>query len=90
MGIQLATTEPSDAELMQMFLVGTPGEVSDALVECAGHAERLGCEHIVLGVPTGPDPAVAIELACNVVIPDVLARTAPAGPAPATPTEATQ
>jgi hypothetical protein len=68
------STELSDSDLRASFLVGTPDEVSETLSECFEHATRLGCEHIVLGVPTGPDPARAVELASSVVIPLARAR----------------
>lgn len=68
----------TDQELAEMFLVGTPEEVAERLSACMEDAERLGCEHIVLGVPTGPDPAEAVELAGQVVVPLARARASAA------------
>jgi alkanesulfonate monooxygenase SsuD/methylene tetrahydromethanopterin reductase-like flavin-dependent oxidoreductase (luciferase family) len=61
--------ELSDEALLEMFLVGTPEEVGEQLSACTEDAERLGCEHIALGVPTGPDPMEAVELAGQVLVP---------------------
>jgi alkanesulfonate monooxygenase SsuD/methylene tetrahydromethanopterin reductase-like flavin-dependent oxidoreductase (luciferase family) len=66
--------ELTDEALAEMFLVGTPEEVAEQLSECMVHAERLGCEHISLGVPTGPDPMEAVELAGQVLVPLVKSR----------------
>jgi alkanesulfonate monooxygenase SsuD/methylene tetrahydromethanopterin reductase-like flavin-dependent oxidoreductase (luciferase family) len=67
-------SELTDQDLSEMFLVGTPDEVSDKLSECMEDAERFGCEHISLGVPTGPDPVEAVELAGHVLVPLVKGR----------------
>lgn len=58
----------SEEGLACTFLVGTPDEVAGQLVQLLDDAERLGCEHIVLGVPTGPDPAEAVTLAAHEVV----------------------
>jgi len=57
--------------LSEMFLVGTPEEVAKQLSDCMQDAERLGCEQISLGVPTGPDPMESVELAGQVLVPMV-------------------
>jgi hypothetical protein len=59
-----------------MFLIGTPEEVGERLLQCMEHAERLGCEHISLGVPTGPVPMEAVQLAGQVLVPLVKSRQA--------------
>jgi alkanesulfonate monooxygenase SsuD/methylene tetrahydromethanopterin reductase-like flavin-dependent oxidoreductase (luciferase family) len=61
--------ELTDEVLLEMFLVGTPEEVGEQLMACMEDAERFACEHIVLGVPTGPDPMEAVELAGHVLVP---------------------
>ncbi len=61
--------------LSEMFLVGTPEEVAKQLSDCMQDAERLGCEQISLGVPTGPDPMEAVELAGQVLVPMVKGGT---------------
>jgi len=66
--------ELTDEALTEMFLVGTPDEVAEQLIECMQDAERFGCEHIALGVPTGPDPLEAVELAGQVLVPLVKNR----------------
>jgi alkanesulfonate monooxygenase SsuD/methylene tetrahydromethanopterin reductase-like flavin-dependent oxidoreductase (luciferase family) len=66
--------ELTDEALSEMFLVGTPDDVGEQLIECMQDAERFGCEHIALGVPTGPDPLEAVELAGQVVVPLVKNR----------------
>jgi alkanesulfonate monooxygenase SsuD/methylene tetrahydromethanopterin reductase-like flavin-dependent oxidoreductase (luciferase family) len=71
-----ADRELTDDMLRDMFVVGTPEEVADQLVPCLEDAERLGCEHISLGVPTGPDPIEAVELAAQVLVPLVKRRAA--------------
>jgi hypothetical protein len=76
--------ELTDADLAEMFLVGTPDEVTKTLVDCLPHALRLGCEHVVLGVPTGPRPAEAIELISHVVVPAVRRRIGSSPPSPQT------
>jgi 5,10-methylenetetrahydromethanopterin reductase len=63
--------ELTDDVLNEMFLVGTPEEVAEKLSECMQDAERLGCEQISLGVPTGPDPMESVELAGQVLVPMV-------------------
>jgi alkanesulfonate monooxygenase SsuD/methylene tetrahydromethanopterin reductase-like flavin-dependent oxidoreductase (luciferase family) len=68
--------ELTEEALEEMFLVGTPDEVGERLIACMEDAERLGCEHICLGVPTGPHPLEAVELAGQVVVPLVKGRTA--------------
>jgi hypothetical protein len=45
--------------------------VAEQLGECVQDAERLGCEQISLGVPTGPNPMEAVELAGQVLVPMV-------------------
>jgi alkanesulfonate monooxygenase SsuD/methylene tetrahydromethanopterin reductase-like flavin-dependent oxidoreductase (luciferase family) len=62
-------SELSDEVLREMFLVGTPDEVGEQLSECLQDAERFGCEHVALGVPTGPDPMEAVDLAGSVLVP---------------------
>jgi 5,10-methylenetetrahydromethanopterin reductase len=74
-------TELTDGDLSEMFLVGTPEAVVETLVDCIPHAARIGCEHVVLGVPTGPRPAEAIELISHVVVPAVRRRLGPSSPA---------
>jgi alkanesulfonate monooxygenase SsuD/methylene tetrahydromethanopterin reductase-like flavin-dependent oxidoreductase (luciferase family) len=61
--------ELSNEVLLEMFLVGTPEEVGEQLIARMDDAERFGCEHIALGVPTGPDPMEAVELAGHVLVP---------------------
>jgi 5,10-methylenetetrahydromethanopterin reductase len=61
--------ELTDQALLEMFLVGTAEEVGEQLLRCMEDAERFGCEHIALGVPTGPDPMEAVELAGQVLVP---------------------
>jgi alkanesulfonate monooxygenase SsuD/methylene tetrahydromethanopterin reductase-like flavin-dependent oxidoreductase (luciferase family) len=68
--------ELSDKVLLEMFLVGTPEEVGEQLSECLRGAERFGCEHVVLGVPTGPNPMEAVELAGQTLVPLVKSRSA--------------
>jgi alkanesulfonate monooxygenase SsuD/methylene tetrahydromethanopterin reductase-like flavin-dependent oxidoreductase (luciferase family) len=63
--------ELTEDVLSEMFLVGTPEEVAEKLTECMQDAERLDCEQISLGVPTGPDPMEAVELAGQVLVPMV-------------------
>jgi alkanesulfonate monooxygenase SsuD/methylene tetrahydromethanopterin reductase-like flavin-dependent oxidoreductase (luciferase family) len=62
-------SELTNEALSKMFLVGTPEQVGEKLSECMEDAERLGCEHILLGAPTGPDPVEAVELAGQVLVP---------------------
>jgi alkanesulfonate monooxygenase SsuD/methylene tetrahydromethanopterin reductase-like flavin-dependent oxidoreductase (luciferase family) len=71
--------ELTEEALQEMFLVGTPEEVGERLIACMEDAERFGCEHICLGVPTGPHPLEAVELAGQVVVPLVKGRTATSG-----------
>ena len=61
--------ELTDDLLLEMFMVGTPEEVAEQLSACLEDAARFGCEHIALGVPTGPDPMEAVELAGQVLVP---------------------
>lgn len=66
----------SEEDLEAMFLVGTPDEVGERLLESMEVAERLGCEHILLGVPAGPRPLETAELAGQVLVPMARQRMA--------------
>jgi len=50
-----------------VVLAGTPAEVADRFAEYVDCADRLGFEQIILAVPLGPNPAMAIELASQLV-----------------------
>lgn len=78
LGLSSGQGEPtfSESDLEAMFLVGTPDDVGERLLACMDAAEELGCEHIMLAVPAGPQPMEVAELAGQVLVPLVQGRSA--------------
>lgn len=74
LGIEEATKRVSDRLLMEAGAVfaGTPDEVIEPLRELTDLLTEQGFDHLVFGVPLGPDVPEALELLGKVVIPAVL------------------
>jgi alkanesulfonate monooxygenase SsuD/methylene tetrahydromethanopterin reductase-like flavin-dependent oxidoreductase (luciferase family) len=53
----------------QVVLAGSPADVAERFTEYVSYADELGIEEVIIGVPVGPDPFKAIELATQELLP---------------------
>lgn len=75
LGIEEAARRVSDDLLRRAGYVvaGTPAECVPPCLEIKRHLVKLGFDHLVFGVPLGPDVTEALELLGKEVIPAVVA-----------------
>lgn len=74
LGIEEAVTRVPDELVKKAGLVfcGTPEEVAEAVQEQLKHVVAAGFDHVVMGVPLGPDVPEALDLLGKEVIPSVV------------------
>jgi hypothetical protein len=71
LGIEEAASRVSDklAEQLGFVVAGTPEECIAGYQEILSHIRGLGFEHLVMGVPLGPDVSEALRLIGKRVLP---------------------
>lgn len=74
LGVDEAAKRVSDSLLQRASFVfaGTPDECIGPCLELKRHLVELGFDHLVLGVPLGPDIPAALELLGKEVIPAII------------------
>ena len=69
LGVAGAAEKLSPRAAAQLVIAGTPDECIGDLVELLGHAAGAGFTEAYIGAPVGPDPAEAIGLITNELLP---------------------
>jgi 5,10-methylenetetrahydromethanopterin reductase len=75
LGLEVAASRVTDSVLKRAGLViaGTPDECIESFRELRQNLEALGFDHLIFGVPVGPNMQEALDLLGKEVIPGVMA-----------------
>ena len=73
-GVEEAARRISDSLLARSGMVfsGTPEDCVSSCRELKGHLAEMGFDHLVIGVPLGPNIPEAIDLLTTEIIPNIL------------------
>ena len=72
-GVEEAARRISDSLLARSGMVfgGTPEDCVSSCRELKGHLAEMGFDHLVIGVPLGPNIPEAIDLLTTEIIPNI-------------------